>query len=154
MDEGGIYEEGSPEEIFEHPEKELTRRFIKRLRVLEADIHTKNYDFDSFGAEIDRYCLANDVAPKDKYRILLAIEELVQQILLPRLIEPRIHVLVEYFSQGGNTAINMSYSGERVDPRNTENEMSYAVLKSTATELAYSFDPKESLPNRVELKIK
>ena len=27
VDEGGIYEDGTPEQIFDHPEKELTRRF-------------------------------------------------------------------------------------------------------------------------------
>ena len=85
MDEGGIYEEGTPEEIFEHPQKELTRRFIKRLRVLEFTITTSDFDFIGAGGSIDRYCLQNDVAPKEKYRIHLAVEELVQQILLPRL---------------------------------------------------------------------
>ena len=29
MDQGGIYEEGTPEQIFESPAKELTRRFIR-----------------------------------------------------------------------------------------------------------------------------
>ena len=32
MDDGGIYEDGTPEQIFEHPEKELTRRFIQRFK--------------------------------------------------------------------------------------------------------------------------
>ena len=32
MDDGGIYEDGTPEQIFEHPEKELTRRFIQKFK--------------------------------------------------------------------------------------------------------------------------
>ena len=32
MDDGGIYEDGTPEQIFEHPEKELTRRFIEKFK--------------------------------------------------------------------------------------------------------------------------
>ena len=38
MDDGGIYEDGTAEQIFEHPEKELTRRFIQRFRTpVETD---------------------------------------------------------------------------------------------------------------------
>jgi len=30
LDQGGIYEEGTPEQVFDHPQKELTRRFLQR----------------------------------------------------------------------------------------------------------------------------
>ena len=154
MDDGGIYEEGTPEEIFETPKKELTRRFIKQLRVLELHIDARDFDFIGAGAEIDRYCLQNDVAPKEKYRVRLAIEELVQQILLPILTEPHIRVLVEHSQRDESTVITVSYSGQRFDPVDTENELSLTLLKTTASEMLYTYDAKESLPNRVELKIK
>ena len=153
MDEGGIYEEGTPEEVFDHPQKELTRRFIKRLRVLEFTIDTGDFDFIGAGAEIDRYCQQNDVSPKAKYRIRLAIEELVQQILLPRLPRGPIHVLVEHAEREGRTAVTVSYAGERFDPKDTDNELSYAVLKSTAAEMTYAFDTEKS-QNAVEIQIK
>ncbi|MBR1496543.1 MAG: hypothetical protein IJ617_02830, partial [Oscillospiraceae bacterium] len=154
MDEGGIYEEGTPEEIFEQPQKELTRRFIKRLRVLEFAIDTRNFDFLGAGAELDRWCLQNDVSPKEKYRVRLAIEELVQQILLPRLPEGMIHVAVEHAERKEGTTVTVSYAGERFDPKDSENELSYAVLKNTAAEMDYLFDAKERLPNRVIIQIR
>ena len=154
MDEGGIYEEGTPEEIFEQPKKELTRRFIKQLRVLEFAIDTRDFDFIGAGAEIDRWCLQNDVSPKEKYRIRLAIEELVQQILLPRLPQGPIRVAVEHAEREETTAVTVSYAGARFDPMDTENELSYAVLKSTAAELTYAFDAEKSLQNVVEIHIK
>ena len=154
MDEGGIYEEGTPEEIFEQPKKELTRRFIKRLRVLEFAIDTRDFDFIGAGAEIDRWCLQNDVSPKEKYRIRLAIEELVQQILLPRLSEGMIHVAVEHAEREERTTVTVSYAGARFDPEDTENGLSYAVLKSTAAALTYAFDTEKPLQNVVEIQIK
>ncbi len=153
MDEGGICEDGTPEEIFDHPKKEQTRRFIKRLRVLELVVDSKNFDFIGAGAEIDRYCLQNDVAPREKYRIRLAVEELVQQILLPRLPQPQILVSVERSMQDESTTVMVSYAGERFDPRDTDNELSLTILKSTAAELAYSYDEDERLPNRVEVRM-
>ena len=154
MDEGGIYEDGAPEDIFELPQRERTRRFIKQLRVLEFAIESTGFDFIGAGAEIDRYCLQNDVAANEKYRIRLAIEELVQQILLPRMPDPDICVAVEYDPQSGSTAITVSYTGERFDPKDTDNELSYALLQSTAAELIYEYDAKKDLPNRVEIKVR
>lgn len=94
MDEGGIYEEGTPDEIFDSPKGELTRRFIKGLKVFEAVIDSCDYDFIGFGTKLDMYLLKNDVAPSDKYRIRLAIEEIVQQILIPRYERPYIKINV------------------------------------------------------------
>ena len=154
MDRGGIYEEGTPEAIFEHPQKELTRRFIKRLRVLEFDIDSRTFDFIGSGAAIDHYCLQNDVSPKEKYRIRLAIEELVQQILFPRLERPQIHVLVEYAEREGRIVVAVSYAGGRFDPKDTENDLSYAVLQGTAEKISFAYEAEKPLPNRVEIEIK
>ena len=154
MDEGGIYEEGTPEEIFEHPQKELTRRFIKQLRVLEFTINTSDFDFIGAGGSIDRYCLQNDVAPKEKYRIHLAVEELVQQILLPRLPQGPIHILLEHSEREESTTVTVSYAGERFDPKDTENKLSFSVLKSTAEDIIYEYDEEKSLPNVVKIQIK
>lgn len=49
--------------------------------------------------------------------------------------------------------MTVSYGGEAFDPKETDNDLSYTVLKSTAAEMAYAFDVQQSLPNRVELLI-
>ena len=41
MDEGGVYEDGTPEEIFDNPKREKTIRFIKHLKVFETVITSK-----------------------------------------------------------------------------------------------------------------
>ena len=45
MDEGGIYEDGTPEQVFDNPIREKTRRFIRHLKVLELNIESRDYDF-------------------------------------------------------------------------------------------------------------
>ena len=103
----GIYEDGSPQQIFDLPQKELTRRFIRKLRVLTFEIESRDFDFIGAGAEIDRYCLQNDMAPKDKYRVRLVIEELVQQILLPRMQTPHMETLIEHAAQESATSVTV-----------------------------------------------
>ncbi|MBR1633461.1 MAG: ATP-binding cassette domain-containing protein [Lachnospiraceae bacterium] len=154
MDEGGIYEEGSPEEIFDHPKKERTRRFIRKLKVFEKVIDSKDYDFIGFGAELDMYLMQNDVTSEVKYRIRLAIEELVQQILLPRYDEPFIRVKVEYSSGNGECEVLISYKGEAFDIQDADNGISLALLKNTAKELEYGFDGGNDEPNCVRILIK
>ena len=154
MDEGGIYEEGTPEQIFDHPQKERTRRFIQKLKVLEFDIDRTGFDFLRRGAEIDRYCQQNNMTTKEKYRICLALEELVHQILLPHLDCTQIHVILEHSSQTERTDLTVTYNGEQFDPRQSDNELSLTMLQTTAEEIRYSYDPDSEEPNSVVLFIK
>ena len=153
VDEGGIYEEGTPDEIFDDPKKDKTRRFIRRLRLFETEIDSKEYDFISLGVELDTYLMQNDVPPADKYRIRLAIEETVQQILLPRLTDPKMHITVEYSESDGSSNISITYNGDRFDVRDTDNELSLSVLENMAGDIDYKFIEGESEPNHLEVKI-
>ena len=154
MDEGGIYEDGTPEQIFDRPEKELTRRFIRRLKVLELNVDSREYDFIGAGAEIDRYCLKNDIPPRTKYRIRLAFEELVQQMLLPVLERTPLSVTVEYADAQQLSTVTVRYGGERFDPAQGENELSYKVLKSSVEELSYDYDGAAETPNTIRVCIR
>jgi len=147
MDQGGVYEDGTPEEIFEHPQRELTRRFIKQLRVLEFTVDSRNFDFIGAGAKIDRYCLLNDMAPRVKYRVRLTIEELVQQILMPALPQPHIRVTVEYSEAEKRVDMTFLYNGESFDPADSENDLSYTLLKSMVSELHHTSPAEDGFAN-------
>jgi len=154
MDEGGIYEEGTPEEIFDNPQKELTRRFIKGLKVFNALIDSRDYDFIGLGAELERYMMQNDVSPKLKYRIRLAIEEIVQNILMPLYKKPYIRINAEYSTKEGECSIELSYRGDRFDLQETDNELSLTILKNTIRDIEYSFNEGEDMPNHLRAWIR
>lgn len=154
MDNGGICEDGTPDEIFDHPQKESTRKFIKRLKEFEAVIDSRNYDFIGFNEELDRYLLKNDVTPADKYRIRLLIDELVHEILLPHYEKPFIRIKMEYSLQEKDCHICVTYKGEPFDIRNAGDALSVSVLKITAREIEYSFNKSDDEPNCVKMWIK
>ena len=56
MDEGIIYEEGTPEEIFEHPKRERTRVFVNRIRDFHYQFHSPDYDRFHLKSEWQAYC--------------------------------------------------------------------------------------------------
>ncbi len=154
MDEGGIYEDGTPDEIFDSPKKELTRRFIRKLKVFDARIESRDYDFIRMDAELDTFFMNNDIAPAMKYRIRLAIEEVVRQILIPHYPDPDICVTVEYSVQEEKCHISVSYGEEAFDIKNSDNELSLSMLENTAEEITYCFDESAEMPNRVDIRIK
>ena len=50
--------------------------------------------------------------------------------------------------------LKLTYAGERFQPKDTDNDLSYSVLTSTAESINYSYSAEEELPNRVELRMK
>ena len=152
MDEGGVYEDGAPEQVFDRPQKERTRRFVRKLKVLELLIDSRDFDFIGAGTQIDLYCLQNDIPPKEKYRIRLVIEELVQQILLAEYAQPDIAVTVEYAPET-QTTVFVDYKGDRFDPHDTKNDLSLTVLTGVAEAFDYTYDDSER-QNHVEIRLK
>ncbi len=154
MDEGGIYEDGPPGQVFDAPLKERTRRFIKKLRVLEMRLEGKDIDFYSAGSEIRSYCRKHEISYDTSYRILLAFEELVQQILMQVLSDPKILTTVEYDPNGKKATVDVLYNGDLFPPSASENKLSYAVLKTATSELVHLPENENGYTNRVKIVIR
>jgi polar amino acid transport system ATP-binding protein len=152
MDEGGIYEDGTPEQIFENPQRENTRRFIRKLKVLELNIDSRDYDFRMAMSAIDQYCYKNQIPQKMGFHIQQVYEELVQQMLLPILKEPHIHVGIEYSESDERTDFTVMYNGEPYDITEKGDAISMPILNTASTEIKYSTGSDE-YPNKLTLRI-
>ena len=153
MDRGGICEDGPPDQIFDHPRKELTRRFIRRLKVLELEIRGRDFDFPGAGTRIDSYCMKNGIPPRTRYRVSLAFEELIRQILLPRIGDPRVHVTLEYSENGEQVEMTVLYNGEIFDPADSDNELSRRIIKGIARRAEHEACGEEGFSNRFRIII-
>ena len=154
MDEGEIYEEGTPEQIFTSPQRELTRRFIGRIRVLEIEINGSSYDFPGVCRKIEEYCRNNRLQPKTALRSQLVFEELVQQILIPALAEPRIRFRMEHSEADGSTVLTAEYAGEAIDPERTGNSLSMDLIRSAVTGFCCEAAEEEGFPNRIRMQLR
>ena len=56
MDQGGIYEDGTPEQIFDDPQKERTRKFIRRLACLEMIVSEDTHNLQEELSKIQSFC--------------------------------------------------------------------------------------------------
>ena len=153
MDEGGIYEDGTPEQIFEHPQRENTRRFIKKLKVLELNIESKDYDFLSMAGQIEAYCGKNQITPKTSGRIQLAFEE-TTRLLMPMLATPRIQAVCEYSEAAETAEWTFSYGGQHLDVTDAGDELALTVLRGVAASMDYAWKEKAPLPNCLRIAVK
>ena len=153
MDEGGIYEDGTPEEIFEHPVREKTRRFVQKLKVLSLSITSRNYDFFNMATQIELYCNKNQIPPVLANRILLVFEELTQ-LLVSQIREPQIIAECEYSETDENAQWTFSYSGPQMNVMGSDDELGTMVLKGMCESIDYKYNKITELPNQLSLKIR
>ncbi len=78
MDEGVIYEEGTPHEIFNNPKKEKTKNFINRIRNFYYHIDNDKYDLYDLRAGLEEFCQKHFFHQQQINHITLIIEEVLQ----------------------------------------------------------------------------
>jgi polar amino acid transport system ATP-binding protein len=154
MNEGVIDEEGSPQDIFEHPQKTRTRQFIQRLKVLTIGVDSQDFDFYGSTASIAAFCQKNDLSQSMAHALSLLFEELCLQLLPPHLPEPGIRWTAEYSEEKEQGMVRVEYGGGPFDIRQSDNELSLKVIGGIGEIAAYEYREGERLGNRVLLQVK
>jgi len=78
MDEGVIYEEGAPADIFDRPRREKTRSFIHRIRSFHYHIADERYDLYDLKAGIEAFGARHFFPAPAVSDLLLVVEETLQ----------------------------------------------------------------------------
>ena len=84
MDQGVVYEEGDPEQIFERPRRDRTRAFIRRVDTARFEIDEDDFDFYSFNAQVEDFAMKHLLEPELRQIMLLFLEELFDTFFLPK----------------------------------------------------------------------
>ena len=117
MDEGAIFEDGPPEQIFDSPQKEKTRTFIRTIKTFVFKIRSKIFDLYSLNAGIEDFGRRQFLTQKQIYNMQLVIEELVMHKLLGQQGETvAITITVGYSEKTGQIELTLTYPGQCYDP--------------------------------------
>ena len=83
--DGGICEDGTPEQIFDHPAKQKTIEFINQSKEFECILTEEDDDseFPEFYTRLDQFTFSIGLGKKIKERVQALFEEIVFQILIP-----------------------------------------------------------------------
>ena len=57
MNEGIIYEDGTPQQIFEHPVRSATKAFVNRIQKLVYEIEDESFDYLQIHTGLNRFCI-------------------------------------------------------------------------------------------------
>ena len=72
MYDGIIYEDGSPEQIFEHPVHSVTKAFVNRIQKLAYEISSDDFDQLDMHTGINAFCIKYNIADKAAQAISIA----------------------------------------------------------------------------------
>lgn len=152
MDDGGVYEEGTPEQIFDHPQKERTIRFIRQLKVFEETITSRDFDFIGMVSQLEEFGRKHGLSQKTIYRLQSVFEELCMQILLPTMADSfELTLTIEYSSDSEQAEMYLKYNGGENNPLLTDNSLSLKLAQSAAESIEHTFNEEGNL---VTIKIR
>ena len=150
MDEGEIYEDGTPEQIFEHPKKEKTRQFILHLKVLDETVTSRDFDFIGVNTRIEEFGRKHMMDQKKIAHAMLIFEEMCAQTILPRLGDDvDIRYTLEYAEQTAEATLTLRWKGEAFDPLSEGDELPVLLTKNAAEEIGYTHTEGDIYPNRL-----
>ena len=150
LDEGSIYEDGTPEQIFQHPIREKTRQFIHRLKTLSFTVPSAGaFDYLGFLSQIERFGRDHLLSPVKIRNLELAFEEIIVQNIVPHL-DARgdgdpVLAVIEYAEEDGTVVVSVRYGGDSFDPTGDEENLSARLIHGIAADIKYCYDGGNSL---------
>jgi polar amino acid transport system ATP-binding protein len=151
MDQGVIYEDGTPEQIFENPKRERTRAFVKRLRTFELQIVSASFDFIEVSTGIEEFGRKQLLSQRQINNLQMVFEELCVQTLLGRgddVFPLRFSAVVS--ETDGSCEATIAYGGARFNPlEELKDELSVKMVLGLTKEHRFSGDDG----NRITLVI-
>jgi len=77
LDDGVIYEQGSPEQVFSNPQRDKTRAFIRRVRTLHRHIGSPDYDLYALQGELQMFCEKHSLGKTTTDQVVHMAEEVL-----------------------------------------------------------------------------
>ncbi|MDO5131966.1 MAG: amino acid ABC transporter ATP-binding protein [Eubacteriales bacterium] len=144
MSDGIIYEEGTPDKIFHHPEKEKTRVFIKRLKTHETLFEHPQIDYAKTIADLAVFCHKQSMSIRTANLVTQVFEEAVFELLQTREEAFPVRFEVECGEAGKNCAVFVYYKGDAYDPLKDEDLLPVRILKGTTEKAEHTFENGEN----------
>lgn len=142
MDEQGIYEEGTSEQIFDHPQKPKTRAFIHKIRSFQYEVEGKKFDLYELHAKLEAFLKIQMFTDKKIKTMQLLSEEILSNILP----NTKIEYMVEYSDIKNETKISAVYEGEKNDPfLGKENDLATMIVQKSTSQITYSVENNKNV---------
>lgn len=145
MDEGVIYEDGTPEEIFEHPKKDKTRAFVKRLKVLSLMVESEDYDFIAMSETLQNFGEKNMLTRKRTENLRRIFEEILALNIIPNAaLRFPLEMIIEYEEETDHLEMRLHWKGLEYNPLMQGDEISLKLVRSAMKEGSFYYEDGEN----------
>ncbi len=112
MNEGIIYEDGTPEQIFEHPVHSATKAFVNRIQKLVFQIDSDDFDYIGIDTQVKQFCHKYNL--DTKVELIYAVTE---EMLFTHLKDVRpLTLRLTHAALSGETALDFMMEGATASP--------------------------------------
>ena len=139
--DGGIYEQGTPAEIFDAPQREKTVAFIHKIKYFSFDVTGKQFDLMALQGGIQTFGEKYGLNARYIYRLQICCEELIYEMLnhcFPGTSTANMNLNVAYAEADKAVEIELTCGGEPYNPfEQKEDGLGVTILKKMAKQLEY-----------------
>ena len=147
--DGGIYEEGTPAEIFDNPKREKTIAFIRRIKYFSFDITDRDFDLMQLQGGIQIFGEKYGLNVRKIHRLQICCEELIYEMLAhcyPADVQVEMHLDISYVEADQTTEITLTSGGREYNPFEQEDDgLGVTILKQMAKQIACQRDGSRSI---------
>lgn len=142
MDEGIIYEEGTPEQIFNDPKTEKCRVFVRRLRTFHYEISSREFDFIGAAAQIGNFARRQLLGARQLLKYQQIFEELCVANILPALPDDgwKVNFDAACSEDGTECEAVIRWKGEAFNPLTEGDELSVKLALAKTKTTGYDYD--------------
>jgi len=138
-----IYEEGTPEQIFDAPRRERTAAFIRKIKNLSYEITERSFDLMELQGAIQLFGEKYGLDRNRIYRLQICCEELIYEMLAHCYddAEPvELRLDIAYAELDRTAEIELICGGRPYDPfAQTEDGLGVTILKHMGNSLTHTF---------------
>jgi polar amino acid transport system ATP-binding protein len=138
MDEGLIYEEGPPRQIFENPVREKTRAFINRIRSMHYHISSPGFDLYEIQGEIEAFCEKHALNKK----LTGYVMHIAEEVLILQSDFSDINLSLSYSEKDGSLEFLSESNGAPANPlegSEMEDDIGVKLIKARCKSVEYNY---------------
>lgn len=134
MDDKCIYESGTPEQIFDNPEREKTREFVFKIRSLHTAVPGRTFDLYQLQNDIQEFLTKRVLTRKRINVTQLLCEEILCYRIFNRIDEP-VEIFIEYSEREDVITIIFKAEGIRQEFMDETDDTSGSIISRIAGKL-------------------
>jgi polar amino acid transport system ATP-binding protein len=137
--DGGIYEQGTPDEIFDSPKREKTIAFIQKMKYFAYEIKERTFDLMAMQGGIQNFGEKYGLDSKFIHRLQMCSEELIYELMdncYTNSDTVDLQLNISYSEAEKTTEIVITSGGREYDPFSGEDDsLGVTILKRVAKKI-------------------